>query len=99
MRHFWANVIGNQLVWLCAVVGAGQGLRWPALLAAAIYVASQLMLSAQPMVELKLLGVAVLCGLVVDGVAGDLGRWCTPLRGPPAGWHRSGSSRCGPHSP
>ena len=33
MRHFWANVIGNQLVWLCAVVGAGQGLRWPALLA------------------------------------------------------------------
>ncbi len=70
MRHFWANVIGNQLVWLCAVVGAGQGLRWPALLAAAIYVASQLMLSARPMVELKLLVVAVLCGLVVDGVAG-----------------------------
>lgn len=89
MRHFWANVIGNQLVWLCAVVGAGHGLRWPALLAAAVYVASQLMLSAQPGVEMRLLGVALLCGLVVDGVAGATGQvvyaaawpasWLAPL--------------------
>ena len=74
MRHFWANVIGNQLVWLCAVVGAGQGLRWPALLAAAAYVASQLAMSAQPGVDVRLLGVAVLCGLVVDGLAGASGQ-------------------------
>jgi hypothetical protein len=70
MRHFWANVIGNQLVWLCAVVGAGHGLRWPALLAAAVYVASQLAMSARPAVDLKVLAVALLCGLVVDGIAG-----------------------------
>ena len=74
MRHFWANVIGNQLVWLCAVVGAGQGLRWPALLAAAGYVASQLAMAAQPGVDARLLGVAVLCGLVVDGLAGASGQ-------------------------
>lgn len=74
MRHFWANAIGNQLVWLCAVIGAGHGLRWPALLAAAAYVASQLLLSSHPTVELKLLGVALLCGLVVDGVAGGSGQ-------------------------
>ncbi|MGN7839447.1 DUF2878 domain-containing protein [Stenotrophomonas sp. 22385] len=74
MRHFWTNVIGNQLVWLCAVVGAGQGLRWPALLAAAVYVASQFAMSAQPGVEVRLLGVGVLCGLAVDGIAGATGQ-------------------------
>lgn len=74
MGHFWANVIGNQLVWLCAVVGAGQGLRWPGVLAAGIYVLSQLAWSARPVVELKLLGVALLCGLVVDGIAGGSGQ-------------------------
>ena len=51
MPRFLANVIGNQLVWLCAVVGAGHGLRWPALLAAAVYVTSQLALSRHPRVE------------------------------------------------
>jgi hypothetical protein len=70
MRHFWANVIGNQLVWLCAVIGAGHGLRWPAVLAACVYVASQLAMSARPALDARLLGVAVLCGLVVDGIAG-----------------------------
>lgn len=73
MRHLWANVIGNQLVWLCAVVGAGHGLRWPAVLAAAAYVASQLWLSAHPGVELRLLALAMACGLVVDGIAGATG--------------------------
>lgn len=71
--RFWANVIGNQLVWLCAVIGAGHGLRWPALLAAGVYVASQLMLSPRPGVELRLLGVALLCGLLVDGTAAASG--------------------------
>ncbi|MET0279791.1 MAG: DUF2878 domain-containing protein [Steroidobacteraceae bacterium] len=74
MPRFLANVIGNQLVWLCAVVGAGHGLRWPALLAAAVYVTSQLALSPHPRVELRLMGVALLCGLVVDGIAGASGR-------------------------
>lgn len=73
MLRFWANVVGNQLVWLCAVIGAGHGLRWPALLAAGLYVASQLAWSSQPGVELKLLGVALLCGLLVDGAAGASG--------------------------
>lgn len=71
--RFWANVIGNQLVWLCAVIGAGHGLRWPALLAAAVYVGSQLALSPRPTVELRLLGVALLCGVLVDGTAAASG--------------------------
>jgi hypothetical protein len=71
--RFWANVIGNQLVWLCAVIGAGYGLRWPALVAAAVYVGTQLALSAQPSVDLRLMLVAIACGLVVDGFAGASG--------------------------
>ncbi len=76
MTRFWANVIGNQLVWLCAVIGAGHGLRWPALVAAAAYVGSQLALTAQPSVELRLMLVAIGCGLLVDGLAGASG-WVT----------------------
>ncbi|MCW6029608.1 DUF2878 domain-containing protein [Stenotrophomonas sp. SRS1] len=73
MPRFWANVIGNQLVWLCAVIGAGHGLRWPALVAAAVYVGSQLVWSAQPSVEVRLMLVALGCGLLVDGLAGASG--------------------------
>jgi hypothetical protein len=97
MRHFWANVVGNQLVWLCAVVGAGHGLRWPAVLAAAAYVASQLWLSAQPGVELKLMVLAMACGLAVDGIAGATGAVSMPRMAPP-GWHRCGFWRCGRRS-
>ncbi|WP_411849537.1 DUF2878 domain-containing protein [Stenotrophomonas sp. LGBM10] len=89
MPRFWANVIGNQLVWLCAVIGAGHGLRWPALLAAAVYVGSQLAWSPHPSVDARLMGVAIACGLVVDGLAGGTGRvvyaagngvaWLAPL--------------------
>lgn len=89
MLRFWANVVGNQLVWLCAVVGAGHGLRWPGVLAAAVYIGSQLRVSAQPRVEARLLLVAVGCGLLVDGVVGGSGRvlyaagnatpWLAPL--------------------
>ncbi|WP_314105011.1 DUF2878 family protein [uncultured Stenotrophomonas sp.] len=82
MRHFWANVIGNQGVWLCAVIGAGHGLRWPAVLAATVYVLSQLAWAARPAVDLKLLGVALLCGVVVDGVAGGSGRVVYAAAGP-----------------
>ncbi len=72
--HFWGNLIGNQLVWVCAVAGAGRGLYWPALLAAGAYVLSQLLQSPHPVVDLKLIALAIGCGLVVDGVAGASGR-------------------------
>ena len=87
--HFWGNVIGNQLVWFCAVAAAGRGLYWPALVAAAAYVMSQLLLSRHPAVELKLIALAIGCGLLVDGIAGASGlvvyaagnaeRWLAPV--------------------
>lgn len=85
MLRFWVNVIGNQLVWLCAVIGAGHGLRWPALLAASVYVGSQLAWSVQPGVEIRLLGAALLCGLLVDGVAASSG-WVQYAAGNTAAW-------------
>lgn len=48
MHRFWANLLGNQLVWLCAVAGASRGWQWPALLAASLYIGSQLLTSPRP---------------------------------------------------
>lgn len=73
MRRPWANLVGNQLVWLCAVAGAGRGWQWPALLAAALYIASQLATAAQPRVELRLMLLALACAWLVDGIAAASG--------------------------
>ena len=42
MMRFWANLIGYQLVWFSAVIGAGRGLAWPGVAAAGVFVAAQL---------------------------------------------------------
>jgi len=89
MRRHWLNLLGNQLVWLCAVAGAGRGLQWPALLAAALYVGSQLLTSAQPRAELRLLVLALGCGCVVDGLAAASGvvhYAAAPLQWAPPPW-------------
>jgi len=89
MARTWANVIGNQVVWLCAVAGAARGWQWPALLAAALYVASQLMLSPQPRVDLRLLVLALACAWLVDGLAaasGSVRYAAAPLGAAPPPW-------------
>ncbi len=69
LHAFWANLIGYQLVWFAAVIGAGRGLA----LAGAAGVPrstlrSQLALSrAVAARDLRLLGAALLCGLLLDG--------------------------------
>jgi hypothetical protein len=62
-----ANVAGYQLVWFVAVGGAAHQLTWPATLAASSFVALQLTFLPQRAVELRLLLLALVCGLVVDG--------------------------------
>jgi hypothetical protein len=69
----WVNLIGNQVVWLCAVAGAARGLQWPAVVAAAFYVVSQLVVAAEPWRELRLLAIALLCAWMVDGTAAASG--------------------------
>ncbi len=73
MSRFWANLLGNQLVWLSAVAGAGRGWQWPALLAASLYIGSQLLTSPQPRLDLRLLAWALACAWLVDASAAASG--------------------------
>jgi hypothetical protein len=68
-----ANVLGNQFVWFCAVIGAGRGLAWPGVVAAAGFVLWQVAVSPQPRVEVRLVMLALAVGAVIDGVAGGFG--------------------------
>lgn len=64
----WGNAIGYQLVWFCAVIGAGRGLWWPGVLAATVFVSLEVGTSRQRGVDLRLIGVALLLGATIDGV-------------------------------
>lgn len=68
---FWGNLIGYQIVWFSAVIGAGRGLWWPGVSAAAIFVTLHFALCrqtpAQRAVDLRLMSVALVCGLIMDG--------------------------------
>ena len=67
LHDFWASVIGNQLVWLCAVIGAGHGLRWPALLALVVYVGRQLGCRRSPAWNSACWPRRCCCGCLLDG--------------------------------
>jgi Protein of unknown function (DUF2878) len=64
----WTNFVGYQLVWFAAVWGASRGWTWPAVLAVAVFAAWQLAVSAQRAADARLAGVAMLTGVVLDGV-------------------------------
>lgn len=72
-KHFWTNLLGNQLVWVCAVSGAGHGTQWPALLSATVYVVSQLLSSRVPRKDAFLIILALACAFGVDGSASASG--------------------------
>jgi hypothetical protein len=84
MRRFWANLLGNQLVWLCAVAGAGRGWQWPALLAASLYIGSQLLTSPHPRLDLRLMLLALACAWLVDASAAASGT--VRYAAAPLGW-------------
>ncbi|KGM25438.1 DUF2878 domain-containing protein [Stenotrophomonas maltophilia] len=84
MRRFWTNLLGNQLVWLCAVAGAGRGWQWPALLAATIYIGSQLLTSPHPRLDLRLMLLALACAWLVDASAAASG--AVRYAAAPLGW-------------
>lgn len=73
MRRPWVNLVGNQLVWLCAVAGAGRGWQWPALLSAALYIGSQLSSSPHVRLDLRLILLALACAWLVDASAAASG--------------------------
>lgn len=63
---FWSNLIGYQLVWFTAVIGAGRGTPWPGTIVAALFVAWQLSAPGRAR-EWRLLVAAVAAGVLVDG--------------------------------
>lgn len=77
---FWANLIGYQLVWLLLVSAAAQHRPWPAMAVAVVFIAWQVCSAAHPPIEWRLLGLAVLLGIVVDGVLSWTGwlRYASP---------------------
>ena len=78
---FWTNLIGYQIVWFCAVIGAGRGLWWPGVIAAAIFIPLHFAFARQHRrgraTDFGLLLFAVLFGAVLDGAmaTSGLGRY------------------------
>lgn len=86
--RFWGNLLGYQAVWFCAVIAAAHGLLWPGLLSMALFAFWQLYLSHHPGIELRLMAVALVCGLLIDGGLAwfGLANYALPeLAAPPGG--------------
>ncbi len=63
----WANLIGYQVVWFLLVRGAAHGQPWLPMLAGAAFVVWQVVSASNAAVECRLLILAVLLGVAVDG--------------------------------
>ena len=79
--------IGYQLAWFITVIGAGNGLAWPSILASMAFVLWQVRASSTPGIELRLLVVALALGMLVDGAFAISGwvRYATPAPAWPPG--------------
>jgi hypothetical protein len=74
---FWGNLIGYQIVWFSAVIGAGRGLWWSGVIAAAMFILLHLAFARQSRagraVDFKLLALAILIGALLDGTIATSG--------------------------
>jgi hypothetical protein len=69
----FANFIGYQLVWFAVVATAGGSRPWLGLAAAAAFLAVQMALSERRALDLRLLALALVLGLTIDGTLSGLG--------------------------
>ncbi len=67
------NFAGYQAVWFCAVYGAAAGRLWPLAAMLALFAGAQLAASKLRASDLRLMGVALLLGLALDGVLAGSG--------------------------
>lgn len=74
--NFWSNLIGYQVVWFTAVIGASHGKTWPGVTVGALFVLWQILRADHPYAELRLLVSAVALGIVIEGVLARTG-WAT----------------------
>ena len=63
---FWLSLVGYQLVWFTAVIGAAHELAWPDMLATLVYAACQLGAARRFKIDLSLMAMAILMGLMLD---------------------------------
>lgn len=84
-----ANAIGYQLVWFCAVAGAGHGWAWAGPLAATCFAALTLHASPRRGQDVRLMLCAIALGALVDGAFAASGwlhyaqPWPSPALAPP----------------
>lgn len=71
--NFWLTFAGYEVVWFVAVIGAGRGLAWPGVLATALFAAWRLGVSRQRDVELRLILIALVIGVLLDGIGVSTG--------------------------
>lgn len=70
---FWISLLGYQLVWFAAVIGASHGQVWPGVFGMLVYATAQLMVSKRIKADLSLMLTAVLFGFMLDGVLARTG--------------------------
>ena len=63
---FWLSLVGYQLVWFTAVIGAARGLAWPAIAGTLLYAACQLGVARRFKTDVSLMAVAIVMGLLFD---------------------------------
>ena len=68
----WTSLIGYQVVWFVAVIFAGRGQPWPGVLAALVFVVWQLGVTTQRRSAVWVLAIALVCGVVIDGLVRGL---------------------------
>ncbi|GIX35196.1 MAG: hypothetical protein KatS3mg126_0975 [Lysobacteraceae bacterium] len=66
--HGWGNLVGFQLVWIASVAGAAAGMWWAGPACLVLFAVLQGALGPDGRRDLRLLGLCVLIGLVVDTV-------------------------------
>jgi hypothetical protein len=71
--RFWANLLGYQAAWFIAVGFAARGLAWPGILACLGFAAISWWVSPMRRSDLRLVGAALACGLLLDGVLAATG--------------------------
>lgn len=77
---FWVTLIAYEVVWFATVIGASRGLNWPGAVAAAVFIAWRLAVSKQRNAEIRLALVALLFGLLFEGICVGAGliRYAAP---------------------
>jgi hypothetical protein len=84
--RFWSNLIGYQVAWFIAVGFAARGLAWPGIVACLGFAALSWWVSPVRRSDLRLVGAALACGLLLDGALAASGwlDYAAPLPALPA---------------